>query len=86
MTKLYLALKNISKKWTMPIRDWKAVLNRFTIQFDEPSGAGAASPHMTCTVVSSPLGRWHWCITGGVCLYVWRIQRLGARPLPADLG
>ena len=36
VTKLfYLALKNISKKWTMPIRDWKAALNRFTIQFDE---------------------------------------------------
>ncbi len=32
---LYLALNNISKKWTMPIRDWKAALNRFTIQFDE---------------------------------------------------
>ena len=30
----YLALKNISKKWTMPIRDWKAALNRFTIQFE----------------------------------------------------
>ena len=31
----YLALRNISKKWTMPIRDWKAALNRFTIQFDD---------------------------------------------------
>ena len=31
----YLALKNIGKKWTMPIRDWKAALNRFTIQFDD---------------------------------------------------
>ena len=31
----YLALRNISQKWTMPIRDWKAVLNRFTIQFEE---------------------------------------------------
>jgi putative transposase len=30
----YLALNNISKKWTMPIRDWKAALNQFTIQFD----------------------------------------------------
>jgi putative transposase len=29
----YLALRNISKKWTMPIRDWKAALTRFTIQF-----------------------------------------------------
>ena len=31
----YLALRNISKKWTMPIRDWKAALTRFTIQFQE---------------------------------------------------
>ena len=36
LTKLfYLAIRNISKKWTMPIRDWKAALNRFTIQFEE---------------------------------------------------
>ncbi|SRR6266567_1442218 len=32
---LFLALKNIAKKWTMPIRDWKAALNRFTIMFEE---------------------------------------------------
>lgn len=31
----YLALRNISKKWTLPIRDWKAALTRFTIQFGE---------------------------------------------------
>jgi transposase-like protein len=31
----YLALQNISRKWTMPIRDWKAALTRFTIQFEE---------------------------------------------------
>lgn len=31
----YLALMNIGKKWTMPIRDWKAALNRFTIQFED---------------------------------------------------
>lgn len=31
----YLALRNISKKWMMPIRDWTATLNRFTIQFEE---------------------------------------------------
>jgi len=31
----YLALNNISKKWSMPIQDWKAALNRFTILFDE---------------------------------------------------
>lgn len=31
----YLALMNISKKWSMPLRDWKAALNRFTIQFED---------------------------------------------------
>lgn len=31
----YLALNNTSKKWTIPIRDWKAALNRITIQFEE---------------------------------------------------
>ena len=31
----YLALHNISRKWTMPIRDWKAALNRFTIEFGD---------------------------------------------------
>jgi len=31
---IYLALRNISKRWTMPIRDWKAALNQFTIQFE----------------------------------------------------
>jgi len=31
---LYLALKNIEKKWTMPIRDWKSALNQFTIIFE----------------------------------------------------
>ena len=31
----YLALRNISQKWTMPIRDWKAALTRFTIQFGD---------------------------------------------------
>jgi putative transposase len=31
---LYLALNNIARKWTMPIRDWKAALNQFSILFD----------------------------------------------------
>lgn len=33
----YLAIHNIRKKWTMPIRDWKAALNRFTIHFEDQS-------------------------------------------------
>lgn len=31
---VYLALQNISKKWTMPIRDWTPALNRFAIEFE----------------------------------------------------
>jgi putative transposase len=31
---LFLAIRNISKKWTMPIHDWKSALNQFTIIFE----------------------------------------------------
>jgi putative transposase len=31
----YLALQNISNKWTMPLTDWKPALNGFTIEFEE---------------------------------------------------
>jgi putative transposase len=31
----YLALMNISRKWTMPIQNWKGALNRFTIMFED---------------------------------------------------
>jgi putative transposase len=32
---LYLALQNITKKWTMPIKDWRAAMNRFAIIFED---------------------------------------------------
>jgi len=31
---LYLALRNIAKKWTMPVRDWRDALNRFAIIYE----------------------------------------------------
>ncbi len=31
---LYLALKNASKKWTRPLQNWKAAINRFAIEFE----------------------------------------------------
>lgn len=31
----YLALNNISKKWTMPIKDWKAAMNYFIIEYGD---------------------------------------------------
>lgn len=33
MKVLYLAIRGVSKKWTMPIRDWKQALNHFAIMF-----------------------------------------------------
>jgi transposase-like protein len=30
-----LALQQVAKKWTQPIRDWKAALNQFVILFGE---------------------------------------------------
>jgi len=32
---VYLAIEGASKKWTMPIRNWKPALNRFMIEFEE---------------------------------------------------
>jgi len=32
---VYLAIGNISKQWTMPIKDWKPALNRFAILFED---------------------------------------------------
>ncbi len=32
---LYMALKNITKKWTMPIRGWPQAINQFAIRFED---------------------------------------------------
>jgi putative transposase len=32
---VYLAIMDASKKWTMPIRNWKVALNRFMIEFED---------------------------------------------------
>ena len=32
---LFLALRNISKKWTMPIQDWGKAMNQFALHFGE---------------------------------------------------
>jgi len=32
---VYLAIQEASKKWSMPIRNWKRALNHFLIEFDE---------------------------------------------------
>jgi putative transposase len=31
---LYLALRNVAKKWTMPVSSWKQALNQFAVMFD----------------------------------------------------
>jgi transposase-like protein len=35
MKLIFMGLKNIAKKWTMPIRDWGAALNQFAIIYGE---------------------------------------------------
>ena len=48
VSKLFdLALNNIRKRWTMPIRNWKAALNRFAIQFDDRGAAGLSENPFT---------------------------------------
>ena len=32
---VYLAIDAASKKWTMPIRNWRLALNRFSIEFGD---------------------------------------------------
>ncbi len=34
MKLLYLALRNLSKKWTMPVAEWGKILNQFAISFE----------------------------------------------------
>jgi putative transposase len=35
---VYLAIANIEKKWTMPIRDWGSVINQVIIKFEDRCG------------------------------------------------
>ena len=32
---VYLVINEASKKWTMPVRNWKAASNRFMIEFED---------------------------------------------------
>ena len=32
---LYMALKNIAKKWTMPLKGWPQAINQFSIRFGD---------------------------------------------------
>jgi putative transposase len=47
---MYLALRNISKRWTMSIPNWSAALNQFAVLFDDrvPMG-GLGSNSLTQT-------------------------------------
>jgi len=32
---IYLAIRDASKRWTIPIHNWKPALNRFMIEFED---------------------------------------------------
>lgn len=38
MKVIYLAIQDASRKWTMPIHNWKAAVNRFMIEFEDRIG------------------------------------------------
>jgi putative transposase len=42
---MYLALRNISKKWTMPIKNWSGAMNQFAILFEGRVPTGGLSPN-----------------------------------------
>ena len=44
---MYLGLRNISKRWTMPIRNWSAALNQFAILFEGRVPMGALADPLT---------------------------------------
>ena len=42
---LYLALRNISTRWTMPVRDWSGAMNQFAILFEGRVPMGGLNQH-----------------------------------------
>ncbi len=40
---MYLALRNISKRWTLPIPNWSGAMNQFAILFDGSVPMGGLS-------------------------------------------
>jgi hypothetical protein len=42
---IYLGLEQISRKWTMPIKNWKAALQRFAILYEDRLPLEALSHH-----------------------------------------
>lgn len=42
---LYLGLRNISKRWTMPIREWSSAMNQFAIIFEGRVPMGGLGTH-----------------------------------------
>ncbi len=54
---MYLALRNISKRWTMPIQHWSKAMNQFAILFEGRVPMGGLTPNsLTQMAVEAP----HW--------------------------
>ena len=52
---MYLGLRNISKRWTLPIRNWSAALNQFAILFEGRVPMGALANSLTQKEVAAAL-------------------------------
>jgi hypothetical protein len=61
---LYLAWRNISKRWTMPIANWSGAMKQFAILFgnrlpesgfnDSPSFEGSSEGPIKCEIIPFP--------------------------------
>jgi putative transposase len=51
---MYLALKNISQRWTMPIKNWSGAMNQFAILFDGRVPIWRTQPQLTYTDCLEP--------------------------------
>jgi putative transposase len=55
---LYLALKNISQRWTMPIAHWSSAMNQFAILFEGRVPMGGLEPLPLLPILpTSPLAQ-----------------------------
>ena len=51
---MYLALRNISKRWTMPIKNWSGAMNQYAILFEGRVANGRAHLKRTYTESLEP--------------------------------
>ncbi len=55
---VYLAIEAASKKWNMPIRDWRTAMSRFLIEFEDRLGVWGAMERRTDLRIFNGRSKW----------------------------